>query len=389
MARRGRKRRLALEDEYWALIRSGVGTVEACLQLGIGRKTGYRWRAERGGLPPLTVPETARHSRYLSLLERQRIATLLERGHGIREIARRLGRAPSTISREVRRHRLEHDHPGYDADLAHARSRQAARRARKGVFARDAELGGVVQGKLEQQWSPQQIAGWLRTVFPDRPDWHVCHETIYQAIYFGGKRGLSRRLTTNLRTGRPLRKRRRRPQERSPRYVSPGALITQRPAVVEQRTRIGDIEGDLIIGRRTGSAIGTLVDRTSRLIRLVHVPAGHSSHAFAEALSATVAGWEPAERRTLTWDQGVEMAAHHTVAKYFAEGIYFAPPGTPWLRGTNENSNGLLRQYFPKGTDLSIHSLADLRRVEDLLNNRPRKVLDGRTPLQAHHAQLT
>lgn len=389
MARRGRKRRLTLEDEYWQLILSGLGTVEACARLGIGRKTGYRWRAERGGIPPAAVAEAERSSRYLSLLERERIASLRERGHSIREVARRLGRAPSTVSREVRRNLCAHDHGVYDAHLAHARARQAARREREGVLAREGELRALVQDKLEQQWSPQQIAAWLKREYPDRTEWQVCHETIYQAIYFGGKRGLSRELTAHLRTGRPLRKRRRQGQERSPRYVAPGKLIGQRPAVVEERSRIGDLEGDLIVGRLTGSAIGTLVDRTSRLVRLVHVPAGHRSEAFAAALTAATASWAPAERKTLTWDQGGEMAHHHTVADLFTEGIYFAPPGTPWLRGTNENTNGLLRQYFPKSTDLRVHPPAELRRVENLLNNRPRDILDGRTPLEVHKALLT
>lgn len=143
------------------------------------------------------------------------------------------------------------------------------------------------------------------------------------------------------------------------------------------------------MGRLTGSAIGTLVDRTSRLVRLVHIPAGHRSEAFAAALIAAVAAWQSAERLTLTWDQGGEMAQHHTVADLFSEGIYFAPPGTPWLRGTNENTNGLLRQYFPKGTDLSVHTPTELRRVEQLLNARPRDVLGGRTALEVHKELLS
>jgi IS30 family transposase len=242
MTRRDRKRRLVLEDEYWKLILDGVPTVKACRQIGIGRKTGYRWRAEAGGLPPARAAEETRSSRYLSLLERQRIATLRERGHGVREIARRIGRAPSTVSRELRRHLKPHDKGVYDADLAHARARDNARRERAGVLVGDHVLRDPVAAKLEDTWSPQQISAWLRSDYPERPDWHLCHETIYQAVYLGRKGGLSRALTAKLRTGRPLRKRRRKAAERTPRYIAPAVLIHRRPPIVETRTRIGDWE---------------------------------------------------------------------------------------------------------------------------------------------------
>lgn len=209
MARRGRKRRLEMESEYWRLVLSGVGTVEACRLVGIGRKTGYRWRAENGGLPPLPLPEIDRSSRYLSLLERQRIATLRRQGLGVRAIAEHLGRSPSTISRKLRRNVAAHERGGYDGDLAHARAHERARRPRHGRLRLDAELRNLVQAKLELEWSPEQIAAWLRRKHSDRPGWHLCHETIYQALYQGGKGGLSRQLTRRLRTGRPLRKRRR------------------------------------------------------------------------------------------------------------------------------------------------------------------------------------
>ena len=198
MTRRGRKRRLVLEDEYWKLILGGVPTVAACRQIGIGRKTGYRWRAEAGGLPPARVAEETRSSRYLTLLERQRIATLREHGHGVREIARRIGRAPSTVSRELRRHLKPHGKGMYDADLAHARARDNARRERAGTLVVDPELRELVADKLEDTWSPQQISAWLRAEYPDRPEWHICHETIYQALYLGRKGGLSRVLTAKL-----------------------------------------------------------------------------------------------------------------------------------------------------------------------------------------------
>lgn len=380
MARRGRKRRLELETEYWRLIQAGVGTVEACKIVGIGRKTGYRWRAENGGLPPERLPESERSGRYLSLLERQRIATLRERGLSVRAIAARLGRAPSTISRELRRNTLAHDGGVYDGDLAHARAHQRLRRPRTGRLLRDAQLRAEVQAKLELEWSPEQIAAHLRRAWPDRPEWHLCHETIYQALYQGGKGGLSRTLTKKLRTGRPLRKRRRRAHQRTPRFVAPALLIDHRPEAADRRERIGDWEGDLIIGRSSRSAIATLVDRTSRFVRLVPLPNGHGAEAVRDGLIDLLQRLPEAARLTLTWDQGAEMACHHQIEPYLSEGVFLAHPASPWQRGTNENANGLLRQHFPKRTDLSVHTLDDLRAVEDRLNNRPRKALGWQTP---------
>lgn len=230
MARRGRKRRLELESEYWILLAAGMGTVEACQQLGIGRKTGYRWRAENGGLPPARLPDPVRQNRFLSLLERQRIATLNCEGWGVRAITVTLGRAASTVSRELRRNTAAHDH-GYDGDLAHARARQRTQRPRRSRLLADAQLRDEVQAKLKLEWSPEQIAAYLRRAFPDRPSWHVCHETIYQALYQGGKGGLSRQLT-------------RRSDQRRSRFAAPATLIDHRPPIVAERTRCGDWEGD-------------------------------------------------------------------------------------------------------------------------------------------------
>lgn len=382
MGRRGRKRQLDVESRYWLLIAAGVGTAEACRQVGIGRKTGYRWRAEHGGLPPGRLLDVTRGNRFLSLLERQRIATLRRQGLGIREIARRLDRAPSTVSREVRRNMRPHDRAIYDADLAHARAKENARRSgRKRRLVIDHELRSLVQDKLELDWSPQQIALFLRQEFPGRKDWHLSHETINQALYRGNS-GLSRTLTRRLRTRRPMRRRRRRADERQIRFRAPGRSISERPAAAQARTRIGDWEGDLIVGTSNRSAIGTMVDRTTRYVRLIHLPFGHDADRMVEGFGPVLAGIPGAARLTLTWDQGSEMARHDLVDAHFTEGIYFADVASPWLRGTNENTNGLLRQYFPKGTDLSVHTMEDLRFVEDRLNNRPRRVLGGRTPAQ-------
>lgn len=388
MARPGRKRRLILEDEYWRLIQCGVGTKEACRRLGIGRKTGFRWRTERGGLPPVRLDEDRRSGRYLSLMDRHRIATLRARGESVRAIARALGRAPSTISRELRRNTAAHDRAGYDGDLAHARTLTRATRTKPGKFQMDEELRIVVQERLGMDWSPEQVAAWLRMEHPDRPAWHVCHETIYQGLYLPGKSGLSRELTKRLRTGRAMRMCRRRPQARTPRFRVPSMLIDERPQVVDARIRVGDWEGDLIVGGGSASAIGTLVDRHSRMVRLVHLPDGHSAEQVGTGLQSVFEPLHSAERLTLTWDQGPEMAAHDGIDDLFSEGVYFARPGSPWQRGTNENTNRLLRQYFPKGSDLSIHESGALRAVEDRLNHRPRKILGWRTPAQVHTAAV-
>lgn len=247
----------------------------------------------------------------------------------------------------------------------------------------------MVQAGLELEWSPEQIAAHLRRTYPDHPGWHVCHETIYQALYHGGKGGLSRQLTRRLRTGRPLRKRRRRTDQRRSRFITPLILIDHRSPAAALRERIGDWEGDLITGRMNQSAIGTLADRASRYVRLIHLPACHDAEAVRDGLMAVLASLPETARNTLTWDQGCEMAFHDQVAPLLSEGVFFAYPASPWQRGTNENTNGLLRQYFPKRTDLSIHTAADLRAVEERLNNRPRKTLGWRTPSEIFAAALT
>jgi IS30 family transposase len=388
MGRRGRRRQLDVETRYWRLLAAGVGTVEACRQVGITRKTGYRWRTEHGGVPPERLDTDARSHRYLSLLERQRIATSRARGLGVREIARRLDRAPSTISRELVRNLAKHDKDRYDGDLAHARARDRTRRPRGSRLLADAELAGLVQAKLELEWSPQQIAAHLRQTYPDRPGWHVSHETIYQALY-NGSSGLSRTLTRRLRTGRPLRKLRRQAVRRQVRFLTPSVLIEHRPPVVATRSRVGDWEGDLIVGRMSRSAIGTLVERRTRFLVLVHLPDGHTAAQLVTGMQAALADLPAHVRRTLTWDQGSEMARHDLIAQYFSEGIYFAQPASPWQRGTNENTNGLLRQYFPKGTNLNDHGPEVLRAVAERLNNRPRKTLGWKAPIDIFTPALT
>ncbi|MFD5513697.1 IS30 family transposase [Streptomyces sp. NPDC127051] len=386
MARRGRKRRLELEAEYWRLLAAGVGSVEACRRLGIGRKTGYRWRAENGGLQPDYLPESSRSGRYLSLLDRLITRTGAD-GPGD---SRTTQTGSVDLSREFRRNSRPHDFGRYDADLAHHRGRERAGHPRRSKLATDFELKAEVQAKLDLEWSPEQIAAHLKARWPDHPERHLCHETIYRALYQGAKGGLSRtfEVPRKLRTGRPLRKKRRRPDQRMPRFVAPAVLIDRRPPVTELRERLGDWEGDLVVGARGQSAVA-LVDRRTRYLRLVQLPDGHSAAQLRDALIASLSKLPERARRSLTWDQGSEMAQHHELAPYFTDGIFFARPDSPWERGTNENTNGLIRQYLPKRTNLSLHTAEDLRTIEHRLNHRPRKTVSWQTPAEAFASALT
>jgi IS30 family transposase len=266
--------------------------------------------------------------------------------------------------------------------LAHSRARAREARPGRSRLANDLELRGEVQRKLEIEWSPEQIAAHLRVTFPDRQGWHLCHEAIYQALYRGARGGLNRRLTKRLRTGRPLRKRRRRPDERRSRFVVPHQRIENRPAIITERSRLGDWEGDLIVGPMSKSAVATLVDRRSRYLRLVHLPDGHRAEQLVAALQLAFASTPAGKLLTLTWDQGSEMARHDEVAELFSGGVFFANPGSPWMRGTNENTSGLIRQYLPKGTDLRVHTAIDLAHIETKLNTRPRKTMGWKTPME-------
>jgi IS30 family transposase len=277
---------------------------------------------------------------------------------------------------------------GYDGDLAHHRARERLERPRGGRLVSEPGLREAIQAKLELEWSPEQIAAWLRTEYPDRRGWHVCHETIYQALYNGAKGGLSRQLTRKLRTGRPLRKRRRRAHERTPRFVAPALLIDHRPVEAADRSRVGDWEGDLITGRGGLSAIGTLACRKSRYLKLVYLPGRRTADELIVGIQEALEDLPDHARLTLTWDQGSEMAGHDQIASLFREGVYFAHAGKPWQRPTNENTNGLLRQYFPKGSDLRAYTIDDLRRVEERLNTRPRKTLEWATPAQILAASI-
>jgi IS30 family transposase len=313
------------------------------------------------------------------LAEREEIACLRAAGRGVRDIARQLGRDPATVSRELGR---VASGGAYRASVAQADADRQARRPKGAKLATNLVLGREVQARLERNHSPEQIARRLREDFPDDPEMWVSPETIYQSIYVQGRGGLRRELAKHLRTGRVLRKPRRRPGERRGR-IPDMVNISERPAEIEDRAVPGHWEGDLIVGANNESAIATLVERMTGFTMLVHLPGDHGALAVQEAITAKMSELPAILRQTLTWDQGREMANHVQIAAATELDIYFCDPHAPWQRGTNENTNGLLRQYFPKGTDLSVHGAGYLDYVAAELNNRPRKRLGWKTPAEA------
>jgi IS30 family transposase len=338
----------------------------------------FAWFRQAGGVKS-NGPRPA-GGRFLSVEEREEIAVGLAAGDSQRAIAERLGRSPSTISREVRRN--SRGRRQYRALAAQGQAQHRAARPKTAKLAGNGELRGLVQARLTQKWSPEQISVMLRREFGGRPEMQVSHETIYQSIYVQGRGALRRELAACLRTGRALRKPRRKDGER--RGKIPGmVMISERPAEVQDRAVPGHWEGDLIAGAGNKSAIGTLVERSTRFVMLLHLPDGHGADAVAAQMTEVMATLPAQLRRSLTWDQGSEMTNHAQVAAATDLEIYFCDPHSPWQRGSNENTNGLLRQYFPKGTGLSVHSREDLDAVAAELNARPRKTLGWKTPAQA------
>jgi IS30 family transposase len=413
---------------YWEAVAEGASSEQAAAVAGVSGPVGVRWFREGGGMP--TVSLAAPSARYLCFAEREEIALLCAEGLKVREIARWLGRSPSTISRELRRNaatragRLE-----YRASVAQWHAEQRAKRPKPAKLAVDARLREYVQERLagevqrpdgapvsspqvawkgrrhgrrkdrrwSRAWSPEQISARLRLDFPDDESMRISHEAIYQSLYVQGRGALRRELTACLRTGRALRVPRARTQGRGKGFVSDEVMISQRSAEAADRAVPGHWEGDLILGLDR-SAIGTLVERTSRFTVLLHLPpaadrevpkvkngppvTGHGAEAVRDAIAAAV-GELPAQlRRSLTWDQGAEMAQHAQLRIDTGLQVYFCDPQSPWQRGTNENTNGLLRQYFPRGTDLARHSPNDLAAVAAALNSRPRKTLGWKTPAE-------
>ena len=372
------------------------------MEVGINARTGRDWRhgvrktrngtriyPDRLGVLAGDVGAGKTISaRYLSEDERVVIADLHREGQGVRSIARQLGRAPSTISREVRRN----SHPGsgdYRPHAAHRRAAARRLRPKQTKLAAEPAPRDMVQDLLGRlQWSPEWISAQLARLHPDDPSMTASHETIYQALYLQGRGELRRELASCLRTGRAVRKPHRQPGQRQPCIVHPMLMISERPAEVADRAVPGHWEGDLIVGPGHQSAIGTLVERTTRFVMLVHLPVDHTGERMRDGLITTMNTLPEQLRRSLTWDQGCEMSRHREVTIATDMPVYFCDPASPWQRGSNENTNGLLRQFFPKGQDLRQFSAADLDDVAHLMNTRPRKTLDWETPAQRFAALL-
>ena len=417
---------------FWSAIARGASTVDAAVEAGVSAIVGVRWFREGGGMSPADLSPLS--GRYLSFAEREEIALLRAQSKGVREIARQLGRSPSTISRELRRNAgTRTGRLTYRASTAQWHADRRGRRPKSAKLAVNAELRRYVQDRLSgavrrpdgagvegpdvswigrrygrrkdrrwaQSWSPEQISNRLRLDFPDDESMRVSHEAIYQSLYVQGRGALRRELTACLRSGRALRVPRARAR-RGKNFITEEIMISERPAEAEDRAVPGHWEGDLILGLES-SAIGTLVERSSRFTMLLHLPpmtgqgprvkngpalAGHGAEAVRDAIADTITTLPEQLRRSLTWDQGTEMAQHAQLRIDTGLPVYFCDPHSPWQRGTNENTNGLLRQYFPKGTDLSRHSAQDLDAVAATLNGRPRKTLDWRTPAEVLNEHL-
>jgi IS30 family transposase len=369
---------MPVQVAFWEGVRSGLGIGEAAVVSGVSPARAYGWFKLAGGVKGNGARPAS--GRFLSVREREEIAVGLAAGESLRAIAVRLGRSPSTISREVGRNSRGRRY--YRALAAQGQAQWRAARPKTAKLAANAELRGWVQGKLGKNWSPEQISARLVREFPADAGMRVSHETIYQAIYVQGRGALRRELAARLRTGRALRKPRRKEGQR--RGKIPGmVMISERPAEVADRAVPGHWEGDLIIGAGNKSAIGTLVERSTRFVLLLHLPDGYGPEQVAAAMTREMTALPAAIRRSLTWDQGHEMMGHAQIALATDLDIYFCDPHSPWQRGSNENTNGLLRQYFPKSTGLSVHSRQHLEQVADELNARPRKTLGWKTPAQA------
>jgi IS30 family transposase len=419
---------------FGAAIAAGLASEDAAVEAGVSQAVGTRWFRQAGGMPPSMFRPSAKplSGRYLSFAEREEIALLRAQGQSMQEVARRLGRAASTISRELRRNAATRSGGlEYRATAAQWHAERAARRPKPTKLALNAALRTSVEERLTgavvapggaavpgptvawkgrrhgprqdrrwaNAWSPEQIARRLPVDFPDDETMRISHEAIYQALFVQGRGALRHELTACLRTGRVLRTPRARTRRRGKTFISPDIMISQRPAEAADRAVPGHWEGDLILGLGS-SAIGTLVERTTRFTLLLHLPrmtghghegwvkngpalAGHGAEAVRDAITRTIITLPEALRRSLTWDQGAEMAQHANLRVDAGVQVYFCDPHSPWQRGTNENTNGLLRQYFPKGTDLSVHSAEAIAAVAATLNARPRKTLGWKTPAEA------
>jgi transposase, IS30 family len=389
---------------FWVTYRAGATIEEAARRVGRDRSWGSRLLQKAGGVSPanLDAPSGAR----LTIAEREAILEGMGAGWSIRRIAGEIGRHPSTVMRELRRNMVQQQYRTqavltrrggkprtkpweYRPHRAQRRAEEEAQRPKAAKLATSASLRAEVEDRLKLNHSPEQIAQRLREDFPSDPEMWVSHETIYQALYVQSRGALKRELTKKLRTGRTLRKPHRKVDERRGR-MSGMVMISERPPEVEDRAVPGHWEGDLILGStESGSAVGTLVERTTRFVMLLHLPGGHTAEIVQEAMVAQMATLPEQLLRSLTWDQGKEMSNHVQIAEATGLSIYFCDPHSPWQRGSNENTNGLLRQYLPKGTDLSFYGPGMLDNIAAELNGRPRKTLNWRTPAEALDAILS
>jgi len=371
--RRGPRLTAAQKAEVWRRWRQGESLNAIGRALGRIPKMVRYVVAGTGGIPP--VPRR-RARQALTLGEREVISRGVARGVSLRHISRELSRAPSTVSREVRRHGGRRRYRAAEADRLAWRRGRRPKRCR---LATQPALRDAVATRLAEAWSPQQIAGWLRRAYPDDPTMQVSPETIYLSLFIQSRGVLKKALQAQLRRHRTIRRpRSRRPQTGG--YIVGAVSIRQRPAAVEDRAVPGHWEGDLLVGSHR-SAVATLVERRSRYVCLVRMP-GRETQTVVQALTRQVRRLPTGLMATLTWDRGLELAAHRTFSIATGVQVYFCDPYSPWQRGTNENTNGLLRQYFPKGTDLSGYTQRQLDRVARQLNTRPRKTLDYRTPAE-------
>lgn len=378
-------RRAERAAKYWQLMREGKSNAEACRLLGMLRETGTRLRQAHNYQIPSLTPPPAPTGRYLDARDRLQIADLLDLGYSMRRVARELGRHPSTVKRELDRHRDAHGR--YLPRLADHDARLQRARPKPHKLVANPRLRGLVQRKLNRCWSPEEISGWMKKTYPEDPELRICPETIYRSLLLRPGQGLHQRYSTKLRTGRRIRKTRWRTRTGQGSRIRNMTMIDQRPAEVETRLEAGHWEGDLIIGLGSDSAMVTLRERKTQYGIIVNLPRDHTAASVNAALLSVFATLPASMKRTLTWDQGTEMASHQALTEATGVPVFFAERSSPWQRGANENFNKLVRQYFPKNTNLAVHSDRHVNHVMRELNNRPRKNLDYDTPIARFRAE--
>ena len=359
------------------LVADGMGAVDVAGQVHRSARFVQRVVRAAGGVARRLEwdPSPAR----LSAAEREEIRSGLDANESFRAIARRLERSPSTVSREIGANGGREHYEGW---RAHRRAAEKARRPKAAKLVGCPRLRAQVETwPAEELWSPTQISAQLRIDYPDDPMMRVSPETIYQSLYVQGRGALRKELAACLRSGRAVRRNRSRLER--PGRIADMVTISERPAEIEDRAVPGHWEGDLIIGRAGRSAVGTLVERTTRYVLLLHLPGDHTAETVRAAMTAKIATLPAHLVRSITWDRGTEMAHHAAFSVDTGVAVYFCDPHSPWQRGSNENTNGLLRQWMPKGTDLSLHTEADLDAIAHKLNNRPRQTLGWMKPSQA------